>query len=64
MTVIRIPYIKEYLDKAGTVRRYFRKRGCKPVVLPGVPGSREFMGGLRGGDRHAAGTARAPWRPR
>jgi enterobacteria phage integrase len=33
----------EYLDKAGTVRRYFRKRGCKPVVLPGVPGSREFM---------------------
>jgi hypothetical protein len=43
MMLIRIPYIKEYLDKAGTVRRYFRKRGCKPVVLPGVPGSREFM---------------------
>ena len=43
MTVIRIPYVKEYVDKAGTVRRYFRKRGCKTVPLPGVPGSREFM---------------------
>jgi integrase len=43
MTVIRIPYLKEYVDKAGTVRRYFRKRGCKAVALPGVPGSLEFM---------------------
>jgi hypothetical protein len=43
MTVIRIPYVKEYVDKAGTVRRYFRKRGCKAVALPGVPGSLEFM---------------------
>jgi len=43
MTMIRIPYVKEYVDKAGTVRRYFRKRGCKAVALPGVPGSSEFM---------------------
>jgi integrase len=43
MTVIRIPYVKEYLDNTGTVRRYFRKRGCKTVALPGAPGSREFM---------------------
>ena len=43
MTVIRIPYVKEYVDQAGTVRRYFRKPGCKSAVLPGVPGSREFM---------------------
>jgi integrase len=43
MTMIRIPYVKEYLDKAGTVRRYFRRRGCNTVVLLGVPGSREFM---------------------
>src|SRR5215472_12580628 len=43
MTVIRIPYVKEYRDKTGTVRRYFRKPGCKPVPLPGIPGSQEFM---------------------
>jgi integrase len=43
MTVIRIPYIKEYRDKTGTVRRYFRKPDRKPVPLPGIPGSQEFM---------------------
>lgn len=43
MTVIRIPYVKAYVDRTGAVRRYFRKPGCKSVVLPGVPGSHEFM---------------------
>jgi integrase len=43
MTVIRIPYVKVYTDRHGVVRRYFRKPGCKAVVLPGVPGSSEFM---------------------
>jgi enterobacteria phage integrase len=43
MAVIRLPYVKEYVDQTGAVRRYFRKRGCKSVALPGVPGSREFM---------------------
>jgi hypothetical protein len=43
MAMIRIPYVKEYVDQTGAVRRYFRKRGCKSVALPGVPGSREFM---------------------
>jgi site-specific recombinase XerD len=43
MTVIRIPYVKAYADRSGNVRRYFRKPGCKSVVLPGVPGSAEFM---------------------
>src|SRR6266404_8969935 len=43
VAVIRIPYVKQYRDKTSAVRRYFRKRGCKTVILPGVPGSREFM---------------------
>jgi enterobacteria phage integrase len=43
MTVIRIRYIKAYIDRHGHVRRYFRKPGCKSTLLPGVPGSAEFM---------------------
>jgi integrase len=43
MAVVRIPYVNTYKDRYGTVRRYFRKRGCKPVPLPGTPGSAEFM---------------------
>jgi integrase len=43
MTKIRIPYVQEFVDKIGKVRRYFRKPGCKPVPLPGAPGSAEFM---------------------
>jgi hypothetical protein len=40
MAVVRIPYVKVYTDRHGKVRRYFRKPGCKPVALPGVPGPR------------------------
>jgi hypothetical protein len=43
MAVVRIPYVNTYKDRYGTVRRYFRKRGCKPTPLPGIPGSAEFM---------------------
>jgi integrase len=43
MAVIRLPYVNAYADRYGNVRRYFRKRGCKPVALPGTPGSAEFM---------------------
>jgi integrase len=43
MAVVRIPYVNTYADRYGNVRRYFRKRGCKPLPLPGVPGSTEFM---------------------
>jgi enterobacteria phage integrase len=55
MAVIRIPYVKSHVDRTGAVRRYFRKRGCKPVPLPGVPGSAEFMAAYQ-----AALGARAP----
>ena len=39
----RLPYIHEYRDRHGAVRRYFRKRGHPPVPLGGKPGSSEFM---------------------
>jgi integrase len=47
MAVVRIPYVKVYTDRHGTVRRYFRKPGRKAVPLPGVPGSAEFMDAYR-----------------
>jgi hypothetical protein len=47
MAMIRLPYVNSYTDRYGTVRRYFRKRGYKPVALPGVPGSAEFMDAYR-----------------
>jgi integrase len=43
MTRIRLSYVKEYVDRHGKVRRYFRRPGCKPVALPGQPGSKQFM---------------------
>lgn len=42
MTRIRLPYIHEFRDRHGTVRRYFRRHGRR-LPLPGVPGSSEFM---------------------
>jgi integrase len=47
VAVIRLPYVNTNTDRHGTVRRYFRKRGCKPVALPGTPGSAEFMDAYR-----------------
>jgi hypothetical protein len=35
MTVMRLAFVKEYTDRTGKLRRYFRKRGRKPVALPG-----------------------------
>jgi len=35
--------VNRYVDRHGKPRHYFRKPGCKPVVLPGLPGSNEFM---------------------
>lgn len=41
MTTIRLKYIKEY-RRNGSVYRYFRRKGCQQIALPGQPGSREF----------------------
>jgi integrase len=43
MTRIKLRYINEFVDRYGNVRRYFRRRGGRPVPLPGLPGSSEFM---------------------
>ena len=43
MASIRLKFVKAYVDRHGKVRHYFRKPGCKPVPLPGLVGSDEFM---------------------
>jgi len=40
---IRLRFIKSYRDRHGKVRHYLRKPGCKPIALPGLVGSDEFM---------------------
>jgi hypothetical protein len=43
VTKLRLPYVNEYRDVRGKVRRYFRRRGEKRIPLPGLPGSEQFM---------------------
>ena len=43
MTRIKLRFVNEYADRHGKVRRYFRRRGQRGVLLPGLPGSIEFM---------------------
>jgi integrase len=43
MTKIRLPYIHEYHDRHGKLRRYVRRPGSRAIALPGLPGSPEFM---------------------
>jgi integrase len=38
-----LPHVQRFRDRHGKLRHYFRKPGCKRVVLPGLPGSEEFM---------------------
>jgi integrase len=37
---LRLPFVKKYRDRHGTMRFYYRPTGA---ALPGKPGSREFM---------------------
>ncbi|MEZ0169901.1 tyrosine-type recombinase/integrase [Microvirga sp. TS319] len=41
MAHIKLPYVQEFVDRHGKVRRYFRRNG-KRTPLPGLPGSKEF----------------------
>jgi integrase len=43
MTRLRLEYVREYRDRHGKLRRYFRRKGHKQIPLPGLPGSEEFM---------------------
>jgi len=43
MTRIKLRYVNEYIDRHGKIRRYFRRPGRKGLLLPGLPGSIEFM---------------------
>lgn len=43
MTKIDLPYVQKFRDRHGKLRHYFRKSGAKRMILPGLPGSREFM---------------------
>jgi hypothetical protein len=43
MATIKLPYVQEFCDRHGKVRRYFRRPGCKRIALPGLPYSAEFM---------------------
>lgn len=42
VTKLKLPYIHEYVDRTGKVRRYVRRQGRK-TPLPGMPGSPDFM---------------------
>ena len=43
VTSTRLKFVKQFVDRHGRARYYLRKRGCKLVALPGLPGSSEFM---------------------
>jgi integrase len=54
VTRIRLQYVKQFRDRHGRARHYFRRPGCKLMPLPGLPGSTEFM------DAYAKALADAP----
>jgi integrase len=43
MTRVRLPFIHEYRDRHGKLRRYVRRPGSRRVALSGLPGSPQFM---------------------
>lgn len=48
MATLDLPYVKQYRDKTGVMRRYFRRGGKTLGVLPGQIGSPEFMEAYQG----------------
>jgi integrase len=43
VALLRLPYVRSYRDRHGRLRRYFRRRGCRDIPLPGDVGSEDFM---------------------
>lgn len=58
MAKIKLKYVNEYVDRTGKLRRYFRRKGKQLGMLPGEPGSAEFMAA------YAAFLAEKPGLPR
>jgi len=67
MTKLSLRYVQAFRDRHGKWRYYFRRPGVKRLMLPGLPGSAEFMAGYQaafagenalevGADRTRAGT--------
>ena len=66
MSKINLPYVQEYVDCRGKVRRYLRRPGRPRSPLPDIPGSAQFMAAyeaalatnapLPGAGRHKEGT--------
>jgi hypothetical protein len=46
---VELKFVKGYIDRHGRPRHYLRRRGCKLVPLPGLPGSPEFMAAYEAG---------------
>lgn len=42
MPRLRLPYVRQYTDRHGKVRTYFKRPTSANYPLPGTPGSREF----------------------
>jgi len=43
MAIIKLDYVNSYTDVRGKRRHQFRRKGHKKVMIPGRPGSPEFM---------------------
>jgi integrase len=43
MARVKLPYVSEYRDRHGMLRRYYRRKGHRRVALPGPPGSPQFL---------------------
>jgi len=47
MARIDFPFVKTYRDRHGRLRSYFRRGGAKPIALPGLQGSPEWIDAYR-----------------
>ena len=67
MTKLPLRFIQSFKDRHGKWHYYFRRPGVKRLMLPGLPGSAEFMAAYQaalagqntlevGADRTRAGT--------
>lgn len=43
MANLKLPHVNSFYDRHGRLRHQFRRKGYKKKLLPGLPGSAEFM---------------------